>query len=158
MSVVAEELLEVDPGTLVIGTNVRTDTRPDAREFAASVKARGVIEVITAYRADDGSLVVLRGQRRAVVAAQVGTPTGTVPVRVVDAPGDADRVTDQMVENVHRAAMRESEVRDGIEQLALHGVSAAQIAKRTAIRRHTVDAALRVVGNTAVKARMDVEG
>ena len=80
MTAAVEELLQVDPGALVIGPNVRTDTHPDAREFAASVKARGVVEVITAHRADDGGLVVLRGQRRAVVAAQVGTPTRTVPV------------------------------------------------------------------------------
>ena len=158
MSVAVEELLQVDPGTLVIGANVRTDTHPDAREFKASIKTRGVVEVITAYRADDGSLVVVRGQRRAVVAAEVGTPTGTVPVRVVAAPDDADRITDQMTENVHRAAMAEQEVRDGIEQLTLCGVSAAQIAKRTALRRSTVNAAITVIGSAAAKSRMDTDG
>jgi hypothetical protein len=30
MTAAAEELLQVDPGTLVIGQNVRTDTHPDA--------------------------------------------------------------------------------------------------------------------------------
>jgi ParB family chromosome partitioning protein len=158
MTAAVEELLHVDPGALVIGPNVRTDTHPDAREFAGSIKARGVVEVITAYRADDGGLVVLRGQRRAVVAAQVGTPTGTVAVRVVPAPPEVDRITDQMSENLHRAVMHEREVRDGIEQLALCGVSAAQIAKRTALKRGTVDAALTVVGSQATKARMDDDG
>ena len=33
-------LYEVDPGTLKIGANVRTDPRPDAKEFAASIKTR----------------------------------------------------------------------------------------------------------------------
>ena len=158
MSVVVEELLQVDPGSLVIGANVRTDTHPDAREFKASIKTRGVVEVITAYRADDGSLVVLRGQRRAVVAAEVGTPTGTVPVRVVPAPADPDRISDQITENVHRAAMAEQELRDGIEQLALCGVSAAQIAKRTALKRSTVNAAITVIGSETAKARMDTDG
>ena len=158
MTAATEELLHVNPGALVIGPNVRTNTHPDAHEFAASIKARGVVEVITAYRADDGGLVVLRGQRRAVVAAQVGTPTGTVPVRVVPAPPEVDRITDQMSENLHRAVMQEREVRDGIEQLALCGVSAAQIAKRTALKRATVDAALTVVGSQATKARMDDNG
>ena len=79
MTAAVEELLHVDPGALVIGPNVRTDTHPDAREFAASVKARGVVEVITAYRADDGGLVVLRGQRRAVVAAPVSYTHLTLP-------------------------------------------------------------------------------
>ena len=40
-----------------------------------------------------------------------------------------------MVENIHRAGMRETEIVAGVEQLALLGVSAAQIAKRTAIDR-----------------------
>jgi ParB family chromosome partitioning protein len=158
MAVAVEELLQVDPATLVIGKNVRTDTCPGAREFAASIKARGVIEVITAYRAEDDSLVVLRGQRRAVVAAQVGTPSGSVAVRVVPAPAEVDRITDQMVENLHRAEMNEREVCGAVEQLSLCGVTAAQIAKRTAMNRATVEAALTVVGNDASRARMEAEG
>jgi ParB family chromosome partitioning protein len=155
MSAGVEELVQVDPATLVIGRNIRTDTHIDAKEFSASIKARGVLEVITAYRDEEGSLIVLRGQRRTLVAAQVGTPSGTVTVRVVPAPEEADRIIDQMGENVHRAAIREREVRDAIEQLALCGVSAAQIAKRTAIKRSTVNAALTVVSNESTRARMD---
>ena len=96
-------LYDVPPGDLRIGSNVRTDTRPDAKEFAASIRARGVVEAITACPDTEGGLTVLRGQRRALVAAKVGTPGGTVQVRVVAAPGEADRITDQMVENLHRA-------------------------------------------------------
>lgn len=51
----------------------------------------------------------------------------------------------------------EREVRDGIEQLALCGVSAAQIAKRTAIKSATVNAALIVAGNGSTRARMDAK-
>ncbi len=80
-SATVPELLDIDPALLKIGKNVRVNTRIDAKEFAASIKARGVLEVITTCRDDDGDLVVLRGQRRAVVAAQVGTPTGTVRCR-----------------------------------------------------------------------------
>jgi ParB family chromosome partitioning protein len=148
-------LYDVPPGDLKIGSNVRTDTRGDAKEFAASIRARGVIEAITACPDPQGGLTVLRGQRRTLVAAKVGTPGGTVPVRVVAAPGEADRITDQMVENLHRASIRERETRDGIEQLALLGVSAAQIVKRTAVARPVVDAALAVAAHEASKARMD---
>lgn len=148
-------LYDVPPGDLMIGSNVRTDTRGDAKEFAASIQARGVIEAITAYPDPEGGLTVLRGQRRTLVAAKVGTPGGTVPVRVVAAPDEADRITDQMVENLHRASIHERETRDGIEQLALLGVSAAQIVKRTAVARPVVDAALAVTAHQASKARMD---
>ena len=145
----------VDPGTLVIGTNVRTDTHPAAKEFAASIKARGVLEPVTVWAEDDGTLVVYRGQRRTLAAVKVGTPDGLVPVHVVAKPADADRITDQLTENVHRAAMRPAEERDAIEQLALLGVSAAQIAKRTALPRPAIDAALVVAANEGARARMD---
>lgn len=148
------ELLKVDPATLVIGTNVRTNTHPDAKAFAKSIRERGVLEVITARRDESGELVVLRGQRRALVATEVGTPTGSVPVRVVDSPEEADRIVDQLTENLHREAMGSAEVVAGVEQLALIGVSAAQIAKRTAIKRPDVDAALVVAKSETVREQM----
>jgi hypothetical protein len=58
------ELLHVDPATLIIGTNIRTDTKTNAKDFANSIRERGVLEVITAYRNDSGDLDVDRGQRR----------------------------------------------------------------------------------------------
>lgn len=152
------QVVEVDPKTLTIGANVRLDTYPKAKEFAASIKTRGVIEVITAHVDEDETLVVQRGQRRTLAAAEVGTPSGTVPVRIVEPPEESDRIIDQMTENIHRAAMHENEVRDGVEQLALLGVSAAQIAKRTAVKRETVDAALTVVGSDTTRERMDSQG
>src|SRR5665648_1153931 len=154
----AGRVYEVTPGDLRIGTNVRKDTRPDAKDFAASVRARGVIVAIDAHLDEQGGLCVLRGQRRALVAAQVGTPSGTVPVRVVPAPDETDRITDQLVENLHRADMHEREARDGVEQLALLGVSVAQIVKRTALPRPVVDNALTVAGHQASKDRMDAQG
>jgi len=149
-------LYEVAPGELKIGTNVRTDTRPDAKDFAASIRSRGVLEVISAYVDDEGSLTVLRGQRRTVVAVTVGAPT--VPVRVVPSPDEVDRIVDQVSENVHRQDMHARETRDAIEQLAIIGVSAAQIAKRVALPRATVNNALTVAANPATKERMDAAG
>lgn len=151
------QVYEVDPSTLTIGTNVRADVR-ESGEFAASIKARGVLELVTVWVDNQGHLVVYRGQRRALTASKVGTPTGTIPVRVVARPGDADRITDQLSENVHREAMHAGEQRDAIEQLSLLGVSAAQIAKRTALRRGTVNAALSVATSQVARERMDRGG
>ena len=151
----AEEFLYLDPADIVIGTNVRTDLRPDHKEFRKSIKERGVLEAVTVYRNEDGQYVLLRGQRRTVTAAEVGTPTGLIPARVVPQPADADRIGDQMVENIHRAGMREAEIVAGVEQLALLGVSAAQIAKRTSIDRPTVNAALAVTKADQSRNRLD---
>ena len=81
----AEEFLHLDPADIIIGTNVRTDLRADHKEFRKSIKERGVLEAVTVYRNEDGQYVLLRGQRRTVTAAEVGTPTGLIPARVVAA-------------------------------------------------------------------------
>ena len=96
------QFVRLDPSTIKIGANVRTDLHADAKEFARSIKERGVLEPVTVYRDEDGAYVVLRGQRRTVVAAEVGLPD--IPAQVVAKPDEADRITDQMVENLHRAA------------------------------------------------------
>lgn len=150
-----DEFVLLDPSTIVIGTNVRTDTRVDEKEFRKSIKERGVLEAVTVYRDEDGQPVLLRGQRRTIAAAEVGTPTGLIPARVVPQPEDAERIGDQMVENIHRVAMRDSEVVAGVEQLALLGVTAAQIAKRTSIARPTVNAALRVTKAEQSRERLE---
>ena len=154
-AVQSEEFLHLDPAAIIIGTNVRTDLRPDHKEFRKSIKERGVLEAVTVYRDEDGQYVLLRGQRRTVTAAEVGTPTGLIPACVVPQPADADRIGDQMVENIHRAGMREAEIVAGVEQLALLGVSAAQIAKRTSIDRPTVNAALAVTKADQSRNRLD---
>ncbi len=150
-----EEFLHLNPADIIIGTNVRTDLRADHKEFRKSIKERGVLEAVTVYRNEDGQYVLLRGQRRTVTAAEVGTPTGLIPARVVPQPADADRIGDQMVENIHRAGMREAEIVAGVEQLALLGVSAAQIAKRTSIDRPTVNAAIAVTKADQTRNRLD---
>ena len=51
------ELVEVDPGTLIVGANVRLDPNVD-KQLVASIRERGVLQPIVAYRAsedhDDG--------------------------------------------------------------------------------------------------------
>jgi ParB family chromosome partitioning protein len=146
------QFVRLDPSQIKIGANVRTDLHADAKEFARSIKERGVLEPVTVYGDEDGGYVVLRGQRRTVVAAEVGLTD--IPAQVVPKPDEADRITDQMVENLHRAAMRDSEIVGGVEQLALVGVSAAQIAKRAALPRDRVTAALAIVDKEQTRARV----
>ena len=146
------QFVRLDPSQIKIGANVRTDLHADAKEFARSIKERGVLEPVTVYAEEDGAYVVLRGQRRTVVAAEVGLTD--IPAQVLPEPDEAGRITDQMVENLHRAAMRDSEIVGGVEQLALVGVSAAQIAKRAALPRDRVNAALAIVDKEQTRARV----
>lgn len=149
----APQLLLLDPASIIVGANVRTDL-PDARDFRRSIKERGVLTPITVYQDEDRGYVCLTGQRRTVEAAAVGTPTGTIPAVLVPRPDEADRITDQMVENLHRDPMRDAEVLGGVEQLALLGVSAAQITKRLAVPRPIVNAALAAAQGEQARARV----
>lgn len=148
------KLVHLDPGVIILGANVRVDLRTD-KEFRKSIKERGVLEPVTVYRDTEARYVLLRGQRRTVTAAEVGTPTGLIPAWVVPEPADLDRISDQIVENIHRADMRDSEIVAGVEQLALIGASAAQITKRLSVPRPRVDAALVVTKSDQTRNRLE---
>jgi ParB family chromosome partitioning protein len=80
-----------------------------------------------------------------------------VPVEIVgdEATDDAaqiERILTQHAENSHRAPLTSSEQLGVVEQLSAFGMSAAQIAKRTKIKRGAVDASLAVVGSDLAKA------
>ncbi len=143
------ELVSADPTTLVVGANVRVDPRLDA-EFLASIRERGVLEPIIAYRDGDDRLVVLRGQRRTVAAVETARPA--VPVVVIGEPDDVDRLVDQLAENDHRAGLESGERAAAFTQLAAFGLPAGDIAKRTASRREVVDRALAVASSVTVQA------
>lgn len=141
---VSPELVEVDPTTVQIGTNVRLDARLD-KAFVASIKARGVLLPIRAYRNADGVIVAVDGQRRTLAAVEAGL--ASIPAYVSASPEDAERIVDQLAANDHRAALTAGEHAAAFEQLAGFGLSAAQIAKRTGHKRAQVDAGLAAVAS-----------
>ena len=132
-------LVHLDPATLVIETNVRATVRLD-EGLVASIAARGVLTPVVAHRREDGTVAVIYGQRRTLGAVQAGRES--IPVHLVASPAESDRLVDQMAENDHRAALTTGERVAGFAQLAVLGLSAAQIAKRTATKSAHVKAAL----------------
>lgn len=98
------------------------------------------------------------GQRRTLAAIQEGVTS--VPVFVVDAATDGDaalieRVTDQLIANNHRTALRGSEEAAAIEQLALAGMSATKIAKTVHTSKKQVDAALATARSQSARDAVD---
>jgi ParB family transcriptional regulator, chromosome partitioning protein len=140
-------LEHLDPATLLIDTNVRSDLGLDT-DFCASVKTSGVIVPIVAERTPDG-IRVRAGHRRTAAAVQAGLPT--VPVMVIDGGDAAGRIIDQLIENIHRAPLTTADTVGAVEQLALLGCSAAQITRRTRIPRPHVDQALLVSEATSTR-------
>ena len=149
------ELVDVDPALLLVDGNIR-EAHLD-KPFLASVKRHGVLVPIVAVRTPDG-LRVRMGNRRTLAAVQTARPT--VPVLVTGAEDDdhAARIVAQWTENEHRTALTNAERVEAVHQLSLYGLSAAQIATRTAAPKATVAAALTVAGNElAAKAAIRYE-
>lgn len=138
------ELIHISPTDVVVGANVRHAPRLD-KAFTASVRERGVLVPIVGHRDEEGRFVVLYGQRRTLAAVETNQPT--IPAYVVDGHDEADRLIDQMAENDHRASLTTGEKAKAFEQLAALGLSAGQIAKRTATKRAHVDTALTIAGS-----------
>lgn len=145
---------QVDPRTLLVDANVRLQTSTD-KDLIASVKDLGILQPITVVRTVDGELRVRFGHRRTLAAIEAGLDT--VPVRVIgdentDKPGEIERLLTQFAENERREGLTEKDRISTVEQLSLLNISAAQIAKRTRMKRPDVDNALAVSKSDLAKA------
>lgn len=129
-------LVHVDPTTIVLDTNVRTDARLD-KGFVASIRENGVMQPVVGYRAEGETVHVLQGQRRTLAAVEAGRES--IPVYLANNPDDAGRIVSQMIENDQRTGFTDAERADGYEQLSLLGMTAGQIARRTHSTKQTVE-------------------
>jgi ParB family chromosome partitioning protein len=142
------EIQAVDPSTLLVDVNVRTDLRLNP-EFVGSVKQHGVLVPIVAVKTADG-LRVRMGHRRTAAAIEAGRDSVPVVITDTEAEGDAaeiDRLLTQHAENHHRAGFSVAEDANVAKQLSLMGVKVADIAKRTNTKKADVETALKVTAS-----------
>ncbi len=140
----AAEFAHLDPTTLVVEANVRSDGKQSLdRAFVASVKQYGVLMPVLVVRQADGTLNVRAGQRRTLAAIEAGV--GSIPARIIDATDSAaDRFVQQIIENDQRAALTDADRVGAYEQMALLGLSATAIARRVHAPKKRVAAALTI--------------
>ncbi|ROP78305.1 ParB family chromosome partitioning protein [Frigoribacterium sp. PhB107] len=147
----SESIERVDPSTLIIAANVRTETKI-SKEFVASIKQHGVKVPITVQRVDEG-LAVIDGQRRTLAAVDAGV--ADVPVFVVEPLSDEKvRIVDQLIVNDQRESLGGAETAAAVKQLELFGMTAAVIAKRTGFKRDVVNTAISVGSSEAASTAM----
>lgn len=145
--------VHVAPSTLLLKRNIR-EAKPDA-DLIRSVKDLGVVQPIVAVLTDDGDLVVRTGHRRTLAGIEAGD--APVPVYITghdsdDNAAEIDRIIRQRDENTHRAGLSTADDLGVVGQLAAFGLSAAQITKKTRIKRANVDTALSVLDSDLAKA------
>ena len=142
----------VDPTTLVVDANVRTEASVD-RAFVTSIRERGVIQPVLATRDSAGVLHVRDGQRRTLAAREAELTSIPVYVIATDAAGDdaeVERITDQLIANEHRADLTATERAAAAQQLIELGVSRTKVAKNTRLgSTKAVDAAVAVASSEA---------
>jgi ParB family chromosome partitioning protein len=145
-------LVEMDPTTINLETNIRTEAALDAG-FLAAIRANGILTPVLGHRNEDGTVTVRAGQRRVLAAREVGLETVPVYLVPVDETGvDDERIIHQLVENEHRDSMTSTDRLAAYKQLELAGLSVTAIAKRTGTKRATVKATLTVAGSETVAA------
>ncbi|WP_029291832.1 ParB N-terminal domain-containing protein [Cellulomonas sp. HZM] len=144
----ALERVEVDPRTLTLDTNARSELKLTA-DFKASITENGGVLVPLLCRRDPlGQLLVVDGQRRLVAALELDLPT--VPIALLPPVGDDEaRLWDQLVTNDQREPLTAAETAAAFQQLSLMGRSAESIAKRARVRQDVVETALAVAGSKA---------
>ncbi len=144
-------LVHLDPTTLVLEDNIRTDDDLDDA-FVESVRDNGVLLPVRAYlAADDAQVTVRDGKRRVLAAIKVERPT--VPVYVTDPGGTVERIIQQYEANERRAAMTNTDRIGAWQQLQLAGLSVTAIARATHEKRNLVRDGLKVAtSDTATQA------
>lgn len=146
------ERVEVDPKTLVLDANTRSELKITP-EFKAMLAEHGVLVPLLCRRDVLGNLLVVDGQRRLIVALELGL--ALVPIAMLPPVGDEEaRIWDQLVTNAGRESLTDGEQVKAFEQLAAFGRSATTIAKKTGRSKVTVEQALTVAASKAASTSM----
>ncbi|WP_067859803.1 ParB/RepB/Spo0J family partition protein [Nocardia shimofusensis] len=151
----------LDPNDLVIGENVRVSFALDDHPAEAeSIRRFGVRNPILAERHPDGSIEVVDGQVRALIARAVGATQ--VPVWVTDAPtGVADnerriaRTLDQINLNDRRIPLSEADRAAGVALMLDLGASATRVANGLQRTRSEIRQAATIGRSATAKQLLD---
>lgn len=115
----------VDPSTLLVDKNIREAKLTTA--FIENVRELGVLQPPIVHQSEEGLRVVM-GHRRTLAAVEA--KLSEIPVLLADTVEEADRLAQQVSENDLREGLTDAERGTAFEQMALLGVTPAQIAKR----------------------------
>ncbi|MFJ4649669.1 ParB/RepB/Spo0J family partition protein [Nocardia sp. NPDC088792] len=155
----AAEALYLSPATLVIDENVRKSfDLDDYPEVKASIQ-RGVEIPILAHREPDGTITVVDGQIRALMALELKVKT--VPVWVTPAP-DIDpaereirRTSTQINVNDHRIALTDGDRAAGMARMFDFGATLTRISEEIGQRREQIKLAVTVGRSQTARAAVD---
>lgn len=156
------ELLNLDPATLTLETNVRklnATEQAHINELADNIAQVGVYTPLRGVRTTTGEVMIRDGQRRLLAAQQAKVDTVPVIVHTEDSEGDereAARISQQVLANSGRA-LSDEDTNEAIDQLAMFGVSTDQIAARTGLDRNKVATTVATAGHESARAAANTQ-
>lgn len=147
----------VDPKTLTLEDNVRTVTAAVQAKidgFTVTAREVGIYTPLIGVRDELDNIMIRDGQCR--LAAALAADLDTVPVIIYRDTRTGDdrtvgRTSEQLLAN-GAIPMTEDDVATAIDQMAMFGVAADQIAARSGIDRARVEAAIATQGNASARA------
>lgn len=128
-------VIEFDPNIVVIDVNVRTENAETDDATVNSMRVWGVDMAVKGYRAEDGTVLIIRGQRRVLNARKAGCP---VPVWMVPPPSadnrkaEIERIVTQLNENDLRTGLTLGDKYRAVQQLAAFNLTPTGIARKLA--------------------------
>lgn len=114
---------------VIVDINVRTDIKLD-KSFVSSIRNHGILQPPIGWRGEDGKVRITAGQRRTLAAMELELTEIDVIIKPQEI-AEAARIVTQLTENDQRQELTDSERLFGYKQLAMFGVSADQIARKT---------------------------
>ena len=115
----------------------------ELQELADSIKTYGIIQPVIAANADDGTYIIIAGERRTRAARLAGL--GAVPVIIRDYT-DQKRLEVSLIENIQRSGLNPIEEAAGYKNLMdFSKLSQDELAARIGKNRSTVANALRLL-------------
>lgn len=136
-----DTIQHVDPHTVLLAENVRTDNAEADLDTTANFKTHGVKTAVNGYRDyDTGAIVVTEGQRRVLNSREAGC---TVPVWMKTPPpaderkATIERIVNQFIENepALRRSLTLADTARALQQLAAFNLKPAGIARKLALGR-----------------------
>lgn len=137
-----------NPNKLELGDNVRSELDLN-QEFLDSITEHGIlIPLLVEPGLELGAYKLTDGYRRHAAALQLGLTE--VPIFVGKELPDVDRIAAQLTANDQRSSISDADQVRGYQKMALFGLTADQIHKKTARPKKEIQAALTVAESAAV--------
>lgn len=145
------ELVFVDPRTLKDNPDNARGAKRDRLSLVESITALGVLTPLTARANEDGSIVLIAGERRKYSAIEAGVTS--VPVLLRSDLSEVQRLAGMLVENTNREGLTVVEEVTTLARLAgFDSVTVGQVAGMTGVKPVVVRNAVKVAASETARA------